>query len=142
MANPKKPSQHFPTAGPQTVWWALFSLTGRIRRSSYLLGTVLMAAIWWFVLAQAFSAPEDSSQMGMWLLILGLIAIGSIYVQFALVTKRLHDLGYGIKYAFLVVFLGYAFPGIGVLIFLWLVLFKSESTVNRFGPPPVLAKNG
>ncbi|MEL7229648.1 MAG: DUF805 domain-containing protein [Pseudomonadota bacterium] len=127
------------TAGPQTVRWVLFSLKGRIRRLTYFWATLFMITIWWIALAQAFSAREGSSQLETWMLILGIIVLGSIYCQFALVTKRVHDMGHGLWAAVIICVLGYAVPGIGSIIFLGLLFGRGEAEPNRYGPPPVLA---
>lgn len=132
-ANPE-----YTTAGPQTLRWAFFSLRGRMRRLTYFWGTLFMITIWWVALAQVFSARDGSSELATWMLILGIIVIGSIYCQFALVTKRVHDMGFGLWAAILICVLGYAVPGIGSIIFLGLLFGKGEDEPNRYGPPPVI----
>ena len=72
------------TGGPQSVFWALCSLKGRIRRATYALGMTLIFSVWWVALSQVFASAEGSEQIETWLLILGFIVLGSTYCIYAL----------------------------------------------------------
>jgi uncharacterized membrane protein YhaH (DUF805 family) len=124
-------------AGPQSVFWALFSLKGRIRRATYALGMALIFSIWWVALSQVFAFHESSAEFESWLLILGLIVLASTYCVYALAHKRLQDIGYKGYFALLIVPLGPLLTGFLGLPLLALALIPGEKDDNRFGPPPV-----
>ncbi|MEP1206895.1 MAG: DUF805 domain-containing protein [Rhizobiaceae bacterium] len=124
-------------AGPQSVFWALFSLKGRIRRATYGLGMALIFCIWWVALSQLIAVQEGSDQFATWALLSALVVLISGYCIYALCHKRLHDLGYPGPYALIVVV---AAPFLTGFLFLPLVLvgvLKGQQEDNKYGPPPV-----
>ena len=88
------------------MFWALFSLQGRIRRATFALGMALIFSIWWVAMSQVFAFHESSAQFENWLLILGLIVLASTYCVYALTHKRLQDIGYRGYFALLIIPLG------------------------------------
>lgn len=123
--------------GPQSVWWALFSLQGRIRRATYLLGGVFIVSLWWVALAQVFSLREASEQHGTWLIILGTIVLATGYCGYALAHKRLHDLGYPGPFALVLIVFSVFMPFLAVIAFGVFAVIPGEEKPNKFGPPPV-----
>lgn len=124
-------------AGPQSVVWALFSLKGRIRRSTYGWGMALVFCIWWAALSQVFAAYEGTSSHELWLIILGLVVLSSTYLIYALCHKRLHDLGFPGFYALGIVVLSLFLGGFLIWILLGLGLVPGQNKDNSYGPPPV-----
>ena len=124
-------------AGPQSVWWALFGLKGRIRRATYALGIVLLFSIFWVLIAQGASALEGSPRLNFWALVLGLFVIMSAYCTYVLAHKRLHDLGYRGTTALLLIVFQFIFPPFGWVPYLILGLMPGEKKDNTYGPPPV-----
>ena len=123
--------------GPQPVWWALFSLTGRIRRATFGLGTALVFSFWWIALSQVFAVQEGTERHDLWLLILGFIVLGSGYCLYALAHKRLHDLGFPGWYAVGLVALGASFAPLVIAPLIVLGCLPGQPKENPFGPPPV-----
>ena len=124
-------------AGPQSVWWALFSLKGRIRRKTYALGMVFVFAIWWVLIAQMFAASEGSIQLTLWALLLGIVILGSAYCIYALAHKRFQDLGYRGTTALLLIVFQFILPPFGWVPYLLLAILPGEPQNNEYGPPPV-----
>lgn len=125
------------TAGPQSVFWALCSLKGRIRRATYGLGMTLIFAVWWVALSQVFASAEGSARIETWLLILGLVVLGSTYCIYALAHKRLQDIGYKGYFALAIFPLGPLLTGFLFLPLIGLALIPGQSEENEYGPPPV-----
>ena len=123
--------------GPQSVFWALFSLKGRIRRATYGLGIALIFSIWWVAMSQMFAAREGSDQFETWAIVLGLVVITSGYCLYALCHKRLHDLGYPGKYALLGLVIAFFFQGFLIIPMILLGVLKGQPERNAYGPPPV-----
>ncbi|MEM8748762.1 MAG: DUF805 domain-containing protein [Pseudomonadota bacterium] len=126
--------------GPRSVFWALFSLRGRIRRSTFLLGAALIATLWWVCLAQVFSAVDGSSEQESWLLTLGALVLFSSYCLYALAHKRLHDLGYRGFFALIIVVAGTFIPFLTIAGLTALAVVPGEQDNNDYGPPPVRSK--
>ena len=124
-------------SGPQSVYWALFSLKGRIRRATYGLGIALIFSIWWVAMSQMFAVQDGSSQFEGWALVLGLIILASGYCLYALCHKRLHDLGYPGKYALLGIAIAFFFSGLLIVPMILLGILKGQPEPNIYGPPPV-----
>ncbi len=123
--------------GPQSVFWALFSLKGRIRRATYGLGMALIFSIWWVAVSQLFAAREHSDQFTTWAVVLGLVALASTYCIYALCHKRLHDLGYPGPYALIIVVAGPFLSGFLFLPLILLGVLKGQPDDNIYGPPPI-----
>lgn len=123
--------------GPQSVQWALFSLTGRIRRATYAWGTALVFVLWWVCLSQLFATAEGSDKHEVWLITLGLVAISSSYCLYALAHKRIHDLGYPGIYALGLIGAGFFLPGFAWVPLAVLAFWPGQKISNAYGPPPV-----
>lgn len=124
-------------AGPQSVWWALFGLKGRIRRATYALGIVFLFSTFWVLIAQGAPAPEGSGRLNFWAFVLGLFIVMSAYCTYALAHKRLHDLGYPGPMALLLIVFQFIFPPFGWVPYLLLGIMPGQKDKNAYGPPPV-----
>jgi len=123
--------------GPQSVYWALFSLKGRIRRATYGLGIALIFSIWWVALTQLLAVSEGSNQFVIWALISGLVVLVSGYCLYSLCHKRLHDLGYPGKYALVGIAIAFFFSGLLIVPLVLLGVLRGQPEDNIYGPPPV-----
>lgn len=123
-------------SGPQSVWWALFSLQGRIRPVTFSWSVALLLVVWWVCLSQVFSHPKNSDGHAAWLLLLGFVALVSAYCVYALAHKRLHDLGYPGRYAIAAIGLGFFFPIALPVAMLVLAFVKGQPENNAYGPRP------
>jgi len=124
-------------SGPQSVWWALFGLKGRIRRATYALGVVLLLSIFWAFIALVTAAPDGSGLVNPLAFVLGLFVIISAYCTYALAHKRFHDLGYPGVAALLLIVLQFIFPPLGWVPYLLLGIVPGQPEDNAYGPPPV-----
>lgn len=120
------------TAGPQTIKWALFSLHGRIRRSTFVWSSLFLFVLAWVALAQFVFAIPESAQQVFWALCFSTILLVSAYCLFALAVKRIHDLGYSGWWILLGVVT--TLYGIG---FILLCFWPGQRNDNAYGPPPV-----
>lgn len=125
-------------SGPQSVFWVLFSLQGRIRRATYGWSMALIFCIWWFALSQVLAVGEGSDLFETWLLIFGLVVLVSGYCIYALCHKRIHDLGHRGTYALLLVVAAFFFSGLLFIPLVLLGILKGQPKTNAYGPPPVL----
>ncbi len=125
------------STGPQPVTWALFSLKGRIRRTTYALGMVLIFSLWWVLISQLNAAEDGSGQQIIWLLFLSITVLASTYCVYALSHKRLHDLGYRGIIALLLIAFQFILPPLGWVPYLALALIRGQKEDNEYGPPPV-----
>lgn len=141
-------------SGPQSVWWALFSLKGRIRRLTYALASFLLILAHWFVIAQIVAAVASDNASGqeigsrgiIWVLLLGGLLLVSAWVMFALNVKRLHDIGFPGWPAALVFapLLALIDPNLvsrasslATLLAMGLCFWPGNPQDNPYGPPPV-----
>ena len=124
-------------SGPQSIFWALFSLKGRIRRATYGLGMALIFCIWWVALSQMVAVGESSGHFATWALVLGLVVMVSGYCIYALCHKRMHDLGYPGGWALALVFVAVFFSGFLPIPLILLGVLKGQVDDNLYGPPPV-----
>lgn len=125
-------------SGPQSVFWALFSLKGRIRRATYGWSMALIFCVWWIALSQVLAVKEGSEQFETWALTLGLVVLVSGYCIYALCHKRIHDLGHRGTYALLLVVVTFFFSGFLIIPLVLLGVLKGQPTTNAYGPPPVI----
>ncbi len=105
----------------------LFDFHGRIGRLSYFW-------IWFSALiigtpASFFLRNPENSGGGFWLVLLMMLPLA--YVAFAASVKRFHDLGKD-GWWYITVFV----PIVNFFIQIYLLFFKGEEGVNRFGPSP------
>ena len=77
-------------AGPGLRWF-FFSLSGRISRVPYVLGTLLLFALLIGMMRRLATVPEDSGEFMFWSLLLMLTAPLWLWALVALAVKRLHD---------------------------------------------------
>ncbi len=119
-----------------TLKWLFFGFTGRIRRVTYVLSSVLFLAIYSYLLIQMVQAPEDSLEIGLWgLAFMTMIAV-SAWAGAALAAKRLHDMGYS---GFLVVLV--FVPMVSMIFFLALAFWPGQPEANQYGASPTPGQN-
>jgi uncharacterized membrane protein YhaH (DUF805 family) len=116
------PSPTAPRAA--TVPWVLLGLDGRIGRQAYWLSFLLTIAL----MSIAFTPYRGSLPEGPDLYFLLLAGLG-LWMQVALVTKRLHDRGMSGLFALLQLV---PIVNVGMLIFVGLM--PGDPGPNRFGP--------
>ncbi len=108
--------------------WLFFSLSGRLGRSPYFLGGLLLAIAQAFPLYRFMLVQEDSPQGQMWSLIFLLVFVAGLWCNVALAVKRLHDLSRpGILAISLFI------PVLSIIAFLVLCLLRGDSGPNRYG---------
>lgn len=114
-----------------TVRWALFSFRGRIARQSFILGALLMFAVFAVIVARILAVEGNESATVFW----GLVTLAffgfAIWGTLALTVKRLHDLGQPGALA-VVMFI----PTINFIAAIALMILPSSPKTNEHGPPP------
>ena len=118
MAPPSQPTR------AATVPWVLFGLDGRISRQAYWLSFLLTIAL----MSIAFSPYRAGLPQEPDLYFLLLAGVG-LWMEVALVMKRLHDRGLSGLFALLLLI---PLVNIGVVIFVGLM--PGDPGANRFGP--------
>ena len=116
----------------ESVGWALFSLRGRIRRSTFALGGLLLTAVLWFFIVQIVRAEEESGRQILWTLGFMACTAFATWSIFALTAKRLHDIGLS-GWLSLLLFV----PGAWVLAVIVLSILPGQAEDNVYGPVPV-----
>ncbi len=106
-----------------------FSAEGRIPRSQYWLGTILLLFAQIGIGFMLGEAGESSAKDVLTII----TSIGFIAVGFLLAIKRFHDLGKSGWFSLLLII-----PLVGILIgLIWLGCFKGNEGTNKFGPDPL-----
>lgn len=127
-----------PATRHPTILWLLFGFDGRIGRSAYWLGFGLMLCVEAIVMKtylleiaqNAATADEFMSELTSDPVFNALWA-ASVWSQFALAAKRLHDRGVtGFAAALL------ALPFVNLVAIFVIGLLPGERGANRFGPGP------
>ncbi|MBO6814120.1 MAG: DUF805 domain-containing protein [Rhizobiaceae bacterium] len=111
--------------------WLFFGTSGRIARRSFSLATFFLLLLHVFVIIQLIKADDNSASLVWWTLVLFVIAAVSLWCIFALIVKRLHDIGVTGFLSLAIVFTGMYF-----IAFIVLSLWPSQSATNKYGPPP------
>ncbi|MEL6946623.1 MAG: DUF805 domain-containing protein [Pseudomonadota bacterium] len=119
-------------AGPQTVTWALFSWRGRIRRATFVWGSLLLLCVLGISVVQILATQGNESQQTTWGLVFLLSGLVSVYCIAALGAKRLQDMGLP---GWVIVLL--ILSGFYIVVFLALSLWPGNPQPNKWGPPPV-----
>ena len=104
--------------------------TGRIARLNYFLSSIAMGLVAW-VLVLLFSLAFGR--------IVGLVALVLVYVailflNFSLIIRRCHDLGWSGWWSLLVLV-----PFVNIVVGLVLLFKRGEEVQNRYGPAPSTA---
>jgi uncharacterized membrane protein YhaH (DUF805 family) len=73
--------------------WFFFGLSGRINRMAYLLAGLFLGVIQLFLLYRFSMAPQDTAQAESWAMLFWGVVFVSLWSNFALSVKRLHDMG-------------------------------------------------
>ncbi len=116
------PSPTAPRAA--TVPWVLFGLDGRIGRQAYWLGFLLIIALG----SIAYTPYRSGFPTEPDLYFLLLAGVG-LWMEVALVMKRLHDRGLSGLFALLLLL-----PLVNIGVILFVGLMPGEPDANRFGP--------
>lgn len=118
-----------------TVLWALFGFDGRISREVFWLGFGLLYSAGDVILSLLLPplvTPETIAELQGSQLLLLLVALGAaVWMQFALVAKRLHDAGWSGSFAVIM-----AAPLLNLLAMVVVGLMPGETGANRFGVGP------
>jgi uncharacterized membrane protein YhaH (DUF805 family) len=121
-------------SGRSPLAWLFFALQGRVSRRVYWLAYLFLIALDSAVLGQVIS-PEASlhqaAQVGWPFLVLV-----TLYCNFAVAVKRLHDCGYTGLFA-----LALFVPLVNLAFSIWVGILPGVPAANRFGatvdaPPP------
>ena len=124
-------------SGPQSVFWALFSLKGRMRVQSFRWGAALIGTYWWIAIAQLNTVSKGHTDYNFWLVIFGLTVMLSTYNIYALCHKRLHDLGYPGFFALIAVGLSILLPFLMPMALFALSFRQGVDEDNEHGSPPI-----
>ena len=121
------PPWNSPQATP--VLWLLFSLKGRISRRIYWLSYLLTICVQSALLAQIVS--EDATFHGPATGIGPILLIATLYSNYAVSVKRLHDVGYAgfLALAIIIPFVNLAFT-------VWLGILPGSADANQYGEAP------
>ncbi len=118
-----------------TVLWALFGFDGRISREVFWLGFGLLYSAGDVILSLLLPplvTPETIAELqGTQLLLLLVALAAAVWMQFALVAKRLHDAGWSGSFAIVM-----AAPLLNLLAMAVVGLLPGEAGANRFGVGP------
>ncbi len=76
-----------------SVTWLLFGLSGRASRSAYFLGGLLVAVFQLFAMYHLLQTEPYTAESDLWSTIFSVILLVSLWINFALNVKRLHDFG-------------------------------------------------
>ena len=108
--------------------WLFFKTSGRVSRTAYFLGGLLVAIAQAFPLYRFTLVPEGTTESETWAMLFLVAFLASLWSNVALAVKRLHDLGRPGLMA-LVLFV----PVISIIAFLALCLFPGDKGPNRYG---------
>lgn len=124
------PATALSDAPKRSVWWALFSFTGRIPRRTYWAGSLVVPAVFLaFILAAISAFGEDSPAVN---LLIVMFYVPLIWISLALGVKRWHDRDKSGWW----VLIGMV-PIIGPLWqFIEVGCMRGTEGANRFGPDP------
>ena len=114
-----------------TVAWVLFGFRGRIGRQSFILGQLFMVSLFFVIVARLVAVQGDESATTFWGFMMILLMAVSVFSSFALVIKRLHDLGFPGMLS-LVLFV----PTVNLIMMGVLMILPSSPQTNEHGPPP------
>jgi len=123
------PQPNNPNSGSATGdsfnWKSLFSFNGRVRRTRYWLTIICMSLL----LLPANLAGDDMSE-GIAIFTL-LILIPALWIMWANIAKRCHDLGHSGFFGLL-----FLIPLVNFCIGIYLAFFKGDTNDNEYGPSP------
>lgn len=113
---------------PQSLFWLFFGFSGRVSRAAYLLAGLLMAVLQVFLFYRFTIAPADSMASQSWASAFSIALFISLWCNFALSVKRLHDFG---KPG--VIALTLFIPVVSIAAFVVLCIFPGEPGPNEYG---------
>lgn len=108
--------------------WCFFGFRGRLSREPYLLGLLAMTFLVTTVMAPLMIVENEQIRISNFALPIVLI---SLVVQFALVIKRLHDLGKSDWYSVIIII-----PTVNIVFALALAVIPGQPGQNRYGDMP------
>lgn len=111
-----------------SLLWLFFGLSGRVSRAAYLLAGLLMAVLQVFLFYRFTLAPAESPASESWATAFSIALFVSLWCNFALSVKRLHDFG---KPGLLAVTL--FIPVVSIAAFVVLCIYPGEPGPNRYG---------
>jgi uncharacterized membrane protein YhaH (DUF805 family) len=114
--------------------WLFFSLSGRVGRGPYFLAGLFVLIVQMFLFYQVLRFPEGSAAGQGWALAFMVVAFVSLWANFALTVKRLHDFGRPGALALVTLIVGF-------IVFIVLAFVRGDQGPNRYGdrpdaPPP------
>lgn len=113
---------------PSSLFWLFFALSGRVSRAAYFLAGLLMAVIQVFLFYRFSLAPVDSMASQTWANAFTIALFISLWCNFALSVKRLHDFG---KPGFFA--LSLFIPFVSIAAFVILCIFPGDPGTNQYG---------
>ncbi|MEX3011280.1 DUF805 domain-containing protein [Hoeflea sp. TYP-13] len=115
-----------PTA--PSMRWFFFSLSGRIGRLPYLLGSLFLTAIFGILVSQLVAYPEESGQFAAWSLVFAGFSLVSVWMTIAMSVKRLHDMNIPGP-----VVLCLFVPAVSIIAFIVMCVWKGTDGPNDHG---------
>lgn len=109
-----------------SLFWLFSSLSGRLGRQPYLLAGLFILVIQMFSLYQVLRFPEATTGGELWSSAFTLVTFVSLWCNFALTAKRLHDFGRPTPFALVTLLFGY-------VVFILLAFFQGDPGPNRYG---------
>jgi uncharacterized membrane protein YhaH (DUF805 family) len=111
----------------QQFFWLFFGLSGRISRLPYLLGGLFLAVIQAFILYRLSLVEGDPSATVFWGNLFWMVIVASLWSNFALGVKRLHDIGKPTIFGIV-----FFIPVLTLIAFIALCLIPGESGPNQY----------
>jgi uncharacterized membrane protein YhaH (DUF805 family) len=108
--------------------WLFFGLSGRVSRAAYLLAGLLMAVLQVFLFYRFTLAPAESPASESWAMAFSIALFISLWCNFALSVKRLHDFD---KPGLIAVSL--FIPIVSIIAFVVLCLYPGDAGPNQYG---------
>ncbi len=112
------------------ILWLFFGLKGRISRSVYWLACFLLIALNSVLIGQIIGG-EEASYHRLAEALGPFVIIGTLYANFAVAAKRLHDIGYGALLA-LAIFV----PLVNLAFTIWAGIVPGTAGPNNHGEAP------
>lgn len=117
----------------QQFFWLFFGFSGRVNRTAYALGGLLLYLLRLFPLYRVMAAPDEATAT-YWGGIFLLASFLSLALHVPLAAKRLHDMG---KPGWI----GFFFIIADILMYIPLCLIPGDAGPNRYGARPNAPKD-
>jgi uncharacterized membrane protein YhaH (DUF805 family) len=109
--------------------WLFFSMSGRVGRASYILAGLFVLIVQMFLFYQVLRFPQGSAAGQGWAFAFMIAAFVSLWANFALTAKRLHDFGRPGAFALVTLIVGF-------VVFIVLAFVRGDPGPNRYGDRP------